>query len=292
MKTTFLAFVLLFASIFSYAQQYSADFYNVTALSGHGFRFWSGSDDFKIALGTGTDYQYGPVTDFSIKTTMSTEAGRGWTWGLNGQVPVVAFGTSGNMQIAGGFTGSNTIVLKNMSNTSLAGGSIHFTSYDSNHPGPMIKSQLQTASLAQSRSDLVLSSYWGGYKNELTLSNGNVGIGTSSPDAPLTVKGRIHAREVLIDLTAGGPDYVFENSYHLPTILELKSFIAENKHLPEVASAAEMEKNGVLLGEMNMTLLKKVEELTLYIIELKGENEETKKKLEEIQAQITELTKR
>jgi hypothetical protein len=114
-------------------------------------------------------------------------------------------------------------------------------------------------------------------------ANGNVGIGSPSPDQKLTVKGIIHAQEVRVDLTVPGPDYVFEKSYRLLPLEEIKSYIDQNKHLPEVPSAAEMEKNGVQLGEMNMLLLKKVEELTLYVIELKTENREMKSRIAEIE---------
>jgi hypothetical protein len=100
------------------------------------------------------------------------------------------------------------------------------------------------------------------------VRNGNVGIGSMSPDAKLTVKGQVHAQEVKVDLNVPGPDYVFEKDYALPSLDQIKNYIEENKHLPEVPSAKEMEKNGVQLGEMNMLLLKKIEELTLYVIEL------------------------
>lgn len=100
--------------------------------------------------------------------------------------------------------------------------------------------------------------------------NGDVGIGTSSPDAKLTVKGDIHAEEVRVDLTVPGPDYVFEEDYDLLSLESLQNYIQENKHLPEVPSAAEMEEDGIDLGVMNMLLLKKVEELTLYQLELLG----------------------
>ena len=107
-----------------------------------------------------------------------------------------------------------------------------------------------------------------GMKQQLLIDeNGNVGIGSSSPSQKLTVNGTIYGKEVKVDLSVPGPDYVFEKSYSLPTLEEVKSYIDQNKHLPEVPTAKEMEKNGVMLGEMNMLLLKKVEELTLYIIE-------------------------
>jgi hypothetical protein len=105
-------------------------------------------------------------------------------------------------------------------------------------------------------------------------NNGNVGIGTSFPDAKLAVKGTIHANEVKVDLLgAVAPDYVFEKTYALSTLEEVKSYIDQNKHLPEIPSAKEMEANGVNLGEMDMLLLKKIEELTLYVIDLKKRDE-------------------
>lgn len=99
-------------------------------------------------------------------------------------------------------------------------------------------------------------------------SDGRVGIGTTNPDQALTVKGKIHSEEIIVDLNVPGPDYVFEEDYDLPTLSEIEAFIKANKHLPEVPSAEEMETNGISLGEMNMLLLKKIEELTLYQIEL------------------------
>ena len=115
------------------------------------------------------------------------------------------------------------------------------------------------------------SSYLGiGYGAEsLTMHHGgNLGNGTTNPQQKLHVKGTVYSTEVKVDLAAGtGPDYVFEPSYDLKPLSEIETYIKENKHLPEVPSAKEMEANGVQLGEMNMLLLKKVEELTLYVIE-------------------------
>lgn len=109
------------------------------------------------------------------------------------------------------------------------------------------------------------------------LSDGNVGIGTTEPDAKLAVKGHIHTQEVRVDLTgAMVPDYVFEENYNLLTIPELEMYITENKHLPEVPSAKQMEENGLFLKQMNLALLKKVEELTLYLIEQKKEIDKIK----------------
>ncbi len=98
-------------------------------------------------------------------------------------------------------------------------------------------------------------------------SDGKVGIGTSSPDMKLTVNGNIHAKEVKIDLNIPAPDYVFKKDYNLRSIEEVEEFIKENSHLPEISSAKEFEENGVMQAEMDMNLLKKIEELTLYTIQ-------------------------
>ena len=99
-------------------------------------------------------------------------------------------------------------------------------------------------------------------------SDGNVGIGTLQPRSRLTVNGRVHAKEVKVDLNIPGADYVFESDYQLMSLPEVERFISINKHLPEIPSAADMEKNGINLSEMNIKLLKKVEELTLHLIDL------------------------
>ncbi len=98
-------------------------------------------------------------------------------------------------------------------------------------------------------------------------SNGNVGIGTTAPDAKLAVKGNIHTNEVKVDLLgAVAPDYVFYKDYDLKTLTEVENYIDKQGHLPNIPSAKEMKTNGVYLKEMNLKLLEKIEELTLYVI--------------------------
>ncbi|WP_436517256.1 hypothetical protein [Ekhidna sp. To15] len=112
-------------------------------------------------------------------------------------------------------------------------------------------------------------------------SAGEVGIGTDSPSEKLEVNGTIRSKEVKVEAT-GWPDYVFESDYNLRSLEETEEYIKTNKHLPEIPSAKEMEANGVQLGEMNMLLLKKIEELTLYVIDLKKENEAQQKEIEKL----------
>lgn len=98
------------------------------------------------------------------------------------------------------------------------------------------------------------------------IANGNVGIGTTTPNAKLTVNGTIRAKEVKVEAT-NWPDYVFEENYILQTPEELEKYIKLNKHLPEMPSAQAVADNGINLGEMNKLLLKKQEELTLLLIQ-------------------------
>ncbi len=75
------------------------------------------------------------------------------------------------------------------------------------------------------------------------------------------------------------PDYVFKKEYKLMPLKELEEYINKNNHLPNVPSSEEISKNGVNVYEMNKTLLEKVEEMSLYIIELKKEIDEIKQKI-------------
>ncbi|WP_437398721.1 hypothetical protein [Flagellimonas lutimaris] len=115
--------------------------------------------------------------------------------------------------------------------------------------------------------------------------SGRVGIGTSSPDTELSVKGTVHAEEVKVDLSVPGPDYVFKEGYDLQSLQEVQNYIKAHGHLPNIPSAMDMEANGIELGEMNMKLLEKIEELTLYILQL----EEKYKKLEDFEARLKKM---
>ncbi|MET3018378.1 hypothetical protein [Flavobacterium hydatis] len=132
---------------------------------------------------------------------------------------------------------------------------------------------------------------WGNEgKTYLTINKSNIGIGTTNPDEKLTVNGKIHAKEVRIDLDFPAPDYVFVNDYKLKSLQEVEEFIKQNSHLPEIPSAKEIKKNGLMLAEMNMSLLKKIEELTLYSIAQEKNIKSQNNKIIELEKQNEKLS--
>jgi hypothetical protein len=107
---------------------------------------------------------------------------------------------------------------------------------------------------------------------------GNVGIGTVNPQAKLAVNGDIYAKKVKVT-QSGWPDYVFQTNYRLRPLSETEQYIQQYHHLPGISSATEVEKNGLDLGGNQAGLLLKIEELTLYIINLNKEVEALKKQI-------------
>lgn len=106
----------------------------------------------------------------------------------------------------------------------------------------------------------------GGTKSLLFVrADGNVGIGTSTPQAKLAVNGEMFAKRVKV-LQTGWPDYVFQPDYQLPSLVDVEAYINSYHHLPEIPAAAEVEKEGLDVGETDKRLLQKIEELTLYLI--------------------------
>lgn len=108
------------------------------------------------------------------------------------------------------------------------------------------------------------------------VSSGNVGIGTTDTKGyKLAVNGNVIATSMIVKLYANWPDYVFKKSYKLPSLLEVKSYIDKNQHLPEMPSETDVKQNGINLGEMNKILTKKIEEPTLYLIDQQNQSSTT-----------------
>ncbi|SED22241.1 hypothetical protein SAMN04489761_4676 [Tenacibaculum sp. MAR_2009_124] len=121
---------------------------------------------------------------------------------------------------------------------------------------------------------------------------GNVGIRTNDTKGfELGVNGKIAANEVKVAIYPNWPDFVFENDYNLPTLIEVENHIKEKGHLKDIPSAEEVEKYGFYLGKMDAKLLQKIEELTLYTIEQEKKMKSQKKKFDKQQNEIEELRK-
>ena len=117
-----------------------------------------------------------------------------------------------------------------------------------------------------------------GFQNYILFLNddGNVGIGVAPANInaayKLSVCGKIRATEIVVN--TGWCDFVFKDDYKLRSIQEVEKFINCQGHLPEIPTQAEVESNGISVGEIEAKLLQKVEELTLYVIDLNKKNEQ------------------
>lgn len=130
--------------------------------------------------------------------------------------------------------------------------------------------------------ELIPINPWAGSRtiNDDLYRLGNVGIGTAETgEFKLAVEGKIGAREIVVHNDAWA-DFVFDEQYELMPLLKLEEFYKTNKHLPGIPDAQVVAKEGVNVGEMQTKLLQKVEELTLYMVELKKENALLKKRIE------------
>jgi hypothetical protein len=111
----------------------------------------------------------------------------------------------------------------------------------------------------------------------ISFIQGSVAIGTTDPlDNKLAVNGNAIFTKVKVKQYPWA-DYVFYDDYKLPTLKEVEAYIKQYRHLPDVPSEKEIRQNGLDLGDNQATLLKKIEELTLYMIEMKNENDKLKR---------------
>ena len=168
---------------------------------------------------------------------------------------------------------ANSLKLYNM--TGAYGDALCFWKYHANgtNGGPQL--QLFDNGTSQFNGNLTLTGDQVNY--------GDMSIGTTASQKKLDVNGNIKTRKIRVTNTDWA-DYVFDSSYQLAPLSHVEKFIQENKHLPEVPSAAEVKKDGLDLGDNQVMLLKKIEELTLYIIQQNKELAEVKKRLAEVEA--------
>lgn len=112
------------------------------------------------------------------------------------------------------------------------------------------------------------------------LPNGNVGIGTSNPTFRLSVNGVIQSKEVVVE--TGWADYVFADDYALRPLSEVRSFISQHRHLPNIPSAREIEENGLRIGDVQKRMMEKIEELTLYLLEADNKIRQLSKEIDQL----------
>jgi uncharacterized coiled-coil protein SlyX len=121
-------------------------------------------------------------------------------------------------------------------------------------------------------------------------TTGNVAIGTDNPQGyKLAVNGNAIFTSAKVKLKENWPDYVFKRDYKLLSLAELEKFIQQNNHLPEIPSAEEIAKEGIDLGGNQAALLKKIEELTLYIIEQNKTIQEQHKEMQQMKKRMEEI---
>ena len=308
-KLSFLA-IILFFSVIGYAQQTT---YDLIPGNGHGIRFWS-QDNYKIHMGNSSEYKYGPVTDHSIKFNMSNHPNRGWVWGVNGSTPKAALSTSGNFQLAGsltygstfnslgtavssiqmaehGWSGSHAILFNAYQNITANGpttayGNTRFSNNAGSHKGGagaitfLGNGGTMAFYVSGESTGKDTDVDWGTAQMYIRRS-GNVGIGVVDPAYKLDVDGSIRGEKVIADPDAW-PDYVFEDEYDLKSLEEVENYIKANGHLPNIAPAETYLTNGVSLADMDVKLLEKIEELTLYTIE---QDKKIKEQHQELAAQ-------
>ncbi len=98
----------------------------------------------------------------------------------------------------------------------------------------------------------------------------------------VNVDGPVTCKEVVVTMS-GWPDYVFESGYRLTPLPDVEAFVAEHGHLPDMPSAGEVEARGFGMADMQARLLRKLEELTLYLIELREENQHLRERLRSLE---------
>jgi len=117
--------------------------------------------------------------------------------------------------------------------------------------------------------------------------SGNVGVGTwNTKGYKLAVAGNMIAESVKVQLQGSWADYVFEDNYKLQSLSEVEAFVKKNKHLPEIPSAETAKTHGIDLEDMNAKLLKKIEELTLHLIDMKKGMEKQEKEIQDLKSKI------
>jgi hypothetical protein len=250
--------------------------------------YWNGSNHVRIQQGAASQITFNSSGDIELHTALNGAAGTNITaWNTialknNGNVSI---GTTTSQQsklhVAGNFT------VREGSNFNLALGSAYAQNlaWGTSYIGFNAVRNNGSWTLAGDEANNGGSVIWSNVQGDIffaTIPRSGGGTQTLTDEQVkgniklhLRSSGVLKAKEVLVTL-AGWPDYVFEDDYKLLSLSEVEQYIQQNKRLPQIPSAREVEENGVELGDMQSKLLLKIEELTLYIIQMQKEIDELK----------------
>jgi len=287
------ALVILLGYSMSWAQTETADFYNVKVGNGKGLRFWS-NNNYKIHMGNSSVYKYGPVTDYSIKTNMSNNAGRGWTWGVLNQVPAAAMNTQGKFQtkswiksMSRQFYFGNNQYLVGDNSTGLTWRSNHSTAVSmtfrdkENTRYGMIYGSLNGAQFGlldgdgnwsyQAVKDSHTSFKINNSEKARIKSNGNFGIGTTNPLHRLHVNGTMRTNAIQYGTSGvhklsgnNGSTSYLKNYNSNVSALDIRD--KENKRYGMVYGDANGAHFGLLDGDGNWSYLAAKDNYTAFRI--------------------------
>lgn len=195
---------------------------------------------------------------------------------LNSNLRIGRIGDAGNLNVPlGGITNQYTIDFsgyRDMTPDQIGAriAAIRYNAYQAN------LAYIQNTALAFYTNSSGINSGITDLQERMRISPGsNIGIGTINPQTKLDVRGVISATEVKVQILTGA-DHVFDKSYDLRPLSEVEQFVQENKHLPEIPSEKQMQEEGLSINEFQIKLLQKIEELTLYTIELRKEVDQLK----------------
>ncbi len=253
--------------------------------SGEGWKYRSTNSGWVIRHGTGGDFQFF-TSPSGTAGTVATLAER-MRIQQGGNVGIGVSSPLAYLDVYGSSSSTNSLLLRS-GNTNLGSSSSQIRMGYSGSPNysHSIRTRHHGGQDARNAIDFFVWDYGVdsaetiGSKHVLTIDgngNGMVGIGTKEPQNELDVDGTIRAEEVIVE-TFTGADFVFEPDYPLKPLNKIEAYVAENGHLPGIPPAREMIDQGVSIGELQILLLQKVEELTLYVIQLENRIQELETK--------------
>ncbi|WP_144080116.1 bZIP transcription factor [Flectobacillus major] len=277
-------------SIGTYAGQgNTSGFFNTFIGAGSGNNITTGSSNIFIGFQAGTTAGTGNITNaVAIGSNAVVGVSNAIVLGNNASVGI---GTSdpitngAKLVVVGAGSGANVLQLRNLPNKTVTTGLKQLFADASGNIVTFSSTTSQSTNAVSEGTSVISSDNWLLTKNGFLKNNNPKGIiiGEGIESLPsgynLYVTEGVLTEKVKVALKNSDEwaDYVFDKKYNRMTLSQVEKYIQQNKHLPNVPSAAEMVENGNDLHKTDIKLLEKIEELTLYMIELKKENQQMKK---------------